>query len=353
MPWSPGLFGGIILGVRVLVTGGTGFIGSHAVAVIARAGHDLRLLVRRPEQVSISLTPLGAEVADLTVGDVLDEGTVSRAVEGCDAVVHAAGIFSLDPRRAEDMRRTNVRATELVLNSAVGGGLDPVVHVSTTVALTRFGGSAPDLPLGDINRPYTQSKIASEQVARRLQEAGAPVVTVYPGAVYGPNDPYRGAQSEQLRWMLLGLFPTFPRGALHVVDVRDVAAVIATVLQQHGGIRRYVVPGHHINGGELYAAVSEAAGRRLPHVILPGPVVVPTVRVIDAVQRRLPQRWHYPADLEGVEIVRRDTRFDDSAARTELGVDPTPFRQSIADTVRWLVESGRVSARRAPRLSAT
>jgi len=194
---------------------------------------------------------------------------------------------------------------------------------------------------------------ANIELSSRLQEAGAPVVTVYPGAVYGPNDPYRGAQSEQLRWMLLGLFPTFPRGALHVVDVRDVAAVIATVLQQHGGIRRYVVPGHHINGGELYAAVSEAAGRRLPHVILPGPVVVPTVRVIDAVQRRLPQRWHYPADLEGVEIVRRDTRFDDSAARTELGVDPTPFRQSIADTVRWLVESGRVSARRAPRLSAT
>jgi dihydroflavonol-4-reductase len=343
----------MIPGVKVLVTGGTGFVGSHAVAAIACGGHDLRLLVRRPEQVTTSLSPLGAEVPDIVVGDVLDQHAVSRAIEGCDAAVHAAGIFSLDPRRAKDMRRTNVRATELVLNSAADRGLDPVVHVSTTVALTRFGGSGPDLPLGDINLPYTQSKIASEKVARGLQEAGAPIVTIYPGAVYGPNDPYRGAQSEQLRWMLLGLFPTFPRGALRVVDVRDVAAVITTVLRQEGGTHRYVVPGHHINGGELYAAVSEAAGRRLPHVILPGPVIGPTVRLIDAVQRRLPQRWHYPADREGVEIVRRDTRFDDSAARNELGVDPIPFRQSIADTVRWLVESGRVPARRAPRLNAT
>jgi len=69
-------------------------------------------------------------------------------------------------------------------------------------------------------------------------------------------------------------------------------------------------------------------------------------------QRRLPQRWHYPADREGVEIVRRDTRFADSAARTEFGIDPRPFRQTIADTVRWLVESGRVPARRGPRLKA-
>jgi dihydroflavonol-4-reductase len=336
--------------MKVLVTGGTGLVGSHAVAAIARGGHELRLLVRRPDQVTVSLAPLGVEVTDIAVGDVLDEDLVSRAIEGCEAVVHAAAVLSMHPRRAEEIRRTNARATELVLGRAVDRGLDPVVHVSTCVALTRYGGSGPDLPLGDIELPYAQSKIASEKVARRLQDAGAPVVTIYPGAVYGPEDPYRGEQSERLRWILAGRFPLWPRGGVHVVDVRDVAAVIAAALSPGRGPRRYIVPGHHMDGDQLYAAVADVTGRRFPHLVVPGRVLDPSTRLIGAVNGWLPERWHYPADREGVEIVRRDTRFDDSAARTELGIEPIPFRESIADTVRWLVQSGRVPPRRAPRL---
>jgi nucleoside-diphosphate-sugar epimerase len=340
----------MLVGMKVLVNGGTGFVGSHAALAIARAGHDVRLLVRRPDRVTASLGPLGLEVTDVVVGDVLDEDVVPQAVEGCEAVVHAAAVFSMDPRRAGEMRRTNARATELVLGRAVDRGLDPVVHVSTTVALTRFAGSGPDLPLGDVELPYAQSKIASEKIARRLQDAGAPVVTIYPGGVWGPGDPYRGDQSERLRWLLLGRFPFWPRGGIHVVDVRDVAAVIAAVLRAGRGPRRYIVPGHHVDGDQVFAAVAELTGRRFPHLILPGPVIGPSARLIDAVNRRLPERWHYPADREAAEIARRDTRFDDSAARTELGIEPTPLREIIADTVRWLVESGRVPARRAPRL---
>lgn len=156
----------MLIDMKVLVTGGNGLVGSHAAAAIARGGHELRLLVRRPEQVTASLGPLGLEVTDVVVGDVLDEHVVSQAVEGCEAVVHAAAVFSLDPRRAEEMRRTNARATELVLGRAVDRGMDPVVHVSTTVALTRYAGSAP-------------------------------VVTIYPGGVWGPGDPYRDNESER------------------------------------------------------------------------------------------------------------------------------------------------------------
>ncbi len=147
----------MLIGMKVLVTGGTGLVGSHAAAAIAHAGHGLRLLVRRPEQVAASLGPLGVEVTDVVVGDVLDDQVVARAVEGCQAVVHAAAVFSLDPRRGEEMRRTNARATELVLGRAVERGLDPVVHVSSTVATTRYAVGGPDLPLGEIVLPYGQS----------------------------------------------------------------------------------------------------------------------------------------------------------------------------------------------------
>ncbi|MPZ60437.1 MAG: NAD-dependent epimerase/dehydratase family protein [Propionibacteriales bacterium] len=337
--------------MKVLITGGTGYVGSHVTAAAVRAGHDVRLLVRRPEQVAASLGPLEVTVSDVVSGDVLDERAVEDAVAGCDAVVHAAAVYSLDPRRVEEMRRTNVHAAELVLGRSVEGGLDPVVHVSTTVALTRYGGSGPDLPLGDIESPYAQSKIASEQVARRLQDEGAPVVCLYPGGVYGPHDPYRGEQSERLRWIVNGAFPLWVKGGLHTTDVRDVAALAVAVLEAGRGPRRYVVPGHHVDGDLLYGTVAEVTGKRFPHLDLPGALLSPSTRLIGAVQGRLPARWRYPADHEGVEIARRDTRFDDSAAREEFGIEPIPFRESVGDTVRWLVSSGRVKRRSLRRVS--
>jgi dihydroflavonol-4-reductase len=219
------------------------------------------------------------------------------------------------------------------------------------LALTRYGGSSAPLPLGDIELPYTQSKIDSERVARELAAAGAPVVTIYPGPVYGPDDPYRGDEGERLRWILLGRFPLWPAGGMHTVDVRDAAATIAATLQPGRGPRRYVVPGHHVDGALLYRTFAEVTGRRFPHLVLPGSVIGPAARLIDAVQQQLPERWHYPADREGTELLRRNTRFDDTAARDEFGIPARPFTDTITDTIRWLVRSGRVPTRYAGRLN--
>ncbi|MGN6577845.1 MAG: SDR family oxidoreductase, partial [Nocardioides sp.] len=243
----------------------------------------------------------------------------------------------------------NERAAELVLTGASEHGLDPVVHVSSTVALMRFGGSTPELPLGDLTTTYSRSKIAGEVVARRLQDAGQPVVIVYPGAVLGPHDPYRGEQSERLRWMARGLFPLYPRGGMHYSDVRDVGRVVRAVLEPGRGPRRYVVPGHHVDTEMLWSTLARLQGRRRPHVSPPTPVVRALAGSMDVVQRRLPGRWHMPTDPEGVDMLERDTRMDDGPARRELGVDPVPFEQSLGDTLQWLVDSGRMSARYAPR----
>lgn len=338
--------------MRVLVTGGTGFVGGHTVAALVGAGHDVRLLVRRPEQVPVTLEPIGTSVSDVVVGDVLDEASVAAALEGMDAVVHAAAVYTADPRRRDEVAGTNVRATRIVLGQAAGAGLDPVVHVSSAAALVRRGGSGPDLPLGDLTTTYGRSKVESEAVARRLQDAGHPVVCVYPGGVLGPDDPYRGDQGEMVRWVLRGLFPMWPRGGLHYVDVRDVAAVIVAVLEPGRGPRRYVVPGHHLTGRELYATLSRVAGRRLPHVDLPARALAPPLRAADRLVARLPARLRYPAESEGVEMIGRDTRLDDSLARSELGIVPRSLEESLRDTARWLVASGRLDPRRAPALGA-
>lgn len=335
--------------MKTLVTGGTGFVGSHIVAALVANGHDVRLLVRRPEQVARTFAPHGTAPTDVVVGDVRDRLAVERALEGCDAVVHAAAIFSFDPRDAAQMAETNHAAAEAVLGAAVEQGCDPVVHISSTVTLTRKGGSGPDLPIGDVDLPYTRSKIDSELLARQLQDDGRPVVTIYPGGVYGPHDPYTGEQTRRLTWVAKGLFPLWFRGGLHCVDARDVAAVVAAVLEPGRGPRRYVVPGHHATAEDVYTAVSRAIGRRRPHVALPELMAATTSRGIDVLQARLPERWRYPADHEATVLGLRDTRFDDSAARRELGIHPRPFEETIRDTIEWLVDAGHLPSRYRPR----
>ena len=337
--------------MRILVTGGTGYVGSHMVLALLRDGHSVKLLVRRPEQVAETFGPHGITFAsdDVVTGDVLDAASVGAALEGCDAVVHAAAIFSLDPRKAQEMLSTNAQATKVVLGAALDRGCDPVVHISSSVALMRHGGSGPDLPLGDIDHAYSKSKVLSEEVAREFQAAGRPVVTVYPGAIYGPYDPYVGSQTERFFWVVKGRFPMWSKGGLLATDVRDSAEVVARVMEPGKGPRRYVVPGIHMRAKDLYSAIAKAIGRRRPYVELPAKLGVLTATVVEKVQTRLPERYRYPADLEGAEMSLRDTRLDDGPARRDLAITPIPFEQSIRDEIEWAVDAGHLPAKYRPR----
>lgn len=334
--------------MKVLVTGGTGFVGSHVAAALVATGHDVRVLVRRPEQVPVTFGPLGGPELDVVTGDVLDRESVHRAVRGCEAVVHAAAVFSFDSHDRERMLTTNEEATRTVLEEALAGGADPVVHVSSTVALTRRDGSGPDLPLGDVERPYAASKVASERVARALQDRGAPVVTVYPGSVLGPHDPYVGENTLLLEWVVRGWLGVFPAGGLHFVDVRDVAAVVVASLEPGREPRRYVVPGHHVRSGDLHRSAARVTGRRRPTLVLPVPAMMPVLRLAEAAGRSLPRRWHTPVGVEGPSISECNTVMHDEPARTELGVEPRPLDATVRDTITWLVDVGRLPERYRP-----
>lgn len=121
--------------MKVLVIGGTGFVGSHTVAEVVRAGHDVKLLVRDPSRIRPALEPLGVGEVESVMGDVTDKDSVERALSDCDAVIHCASVYSLDPRAADSITNTNVTGTDLVIGTAHKNGLDPIVHVSSFVAL--------------------------------------------------------------------------------------------------------------------------------------------------------------------------------------------------------------------------
>jgi dihydroflavonol-4-reductase len=207
-----GSLGTIARAMRILVTDGTGFVGCHTVAALREAGHEVRLLVRKPERLAPALEPVGVDPdrMDAVVGDVTDAALVREAVAGCNAVVHVAGVWSLDPRRAGEIQRVNAPGTENVLSAAAEAGLDPIVHVSSYSALLPRRSERPldgGSPVGAPPGPYAASKAASEAVARGLQDEGAPVAITYPGMVWGPHDPHVGETSRLALQVLAGRLP--------------------------------------------------------------------------------------------------------------------------------------------------
>lgn len=125
--------------MRVLITGGTGFVGGWTAKAIADAGHRVRFLVRNPAGLYSSVERLGVDVSDYVVGDITDADSVREALRGCDAVIHAAAVVATDPRQTAQMLATNSAGAHIVLGGAVELGLDPIIHVSSFTALFHPG----------------------------------------------------------------------------------------------------------------------------------------------------------------------------------------------------------------------
>jgi nucleoside-diphosphate-sugar epimerase len=338
--------------MRVLVTGGTGFVGSHTVAALIEKGHDLRLLVRSPDRIAPALEPLGVQKVDSIVGDITDPEAVERAMDGCEAVLHAAAVYTLDSRAAKRIRETNVRSTDLVLGTAIRLGLDPIVYISTVGALLPPDGEVltPDSPVKAPLGAYVRSKAEAERVARRYQEAGAPIVTIYPAGVWGPHDPHFGESSQLTTEILKGRLPMVPSGGINVVDVRDLAQVHAAAIEAGRGPRRYIASGTYLEIKGIVLGLAEVTGRKLSARTVPASWMLPVGRLADLAQHVVPFRL--PVNFEGIYVIALAARCDDSRTRQELGFAPRDLHETFADTVRWLLEQGHISPTQAGKLAA-
>jgi len=304
----------------IAVTGGTGFLGTHTVSALLRRGERVRLLARDPARV-----PDGV---DVVVGDVTDPEAVASVVDGASAVLHAAGLYSFDSRRREDLWRTNVLGTQVVLDAANV----PVVHVSTVG--TRF--------VSQPREAYLASKVEAERIARRRQAEGAPVTITYPPALLGPADPYLGDQNARLRDLLRGLMPIWPSGGLPLGDVRDSAEQHARILTGELSGPEFFGPATFLSMREFLAAVREVTGRRLPAVFLPARAMFPIGRLADALQRVWP--WHIPAQYGALYVCAVAVAGPAPVAR--------PIAETLHDTVAWLRATGALSGRQAGRVPA-
>jgi len=327
-------------------------VGSHTAAALVRRGHDVRLLVRDAARIERALGPLGVDRAvEAAVGDVTDAQMVERGLDGCDGVVHAAAVFTLDRRRDDEIAATNVRATELVLGAARRLGLDPIVHVSSVSALLPSARPVlgPDEEPGHPTGVYARSKADAERVARAMQADGAPVVITYPGAVWGPNDPTRGDQVRMVvNFLKFGVIPV-TTGGMPVVDARDLGAVHAACFERGRGPRRFMAGGEFVSIARLIEILRTLTGRRLLAVPVPAPAMRALGGLGDIVQRVAPVSL--PLTHEAMVTLTGGVPCDNRRTTDELGVEFRPVAETVGDTLGWLHETGGLTSRQVGRLA--
>lgn len=341
--------------MKVLITGGTGYVGSHTTAAVLNRGHQVRLLVRDPARVAPAVVPLGVDPAriELVTGDVTDPDSVAKATDGADAVIHLASVFSMDSRGFKRMREVNVPGTRLVLEHAKRAGADPIVYASSYAALLPTEKPlTTNSPLGSgpWRPPYFVLQAEAEAIARRMQQEGDPVVIVNLLATLGPHDPHFGDQLTRLRAAVLHRLRLMPIGGFSVNDVRDVSELFARIIEPGLGPRSFIPGGHYVSTKTYLSTVSSVIGRELKSLFPPPQGVLPVCWCVDVVQHVWP--WHIPAEYSAAYMCFCDARIDDSVPVAPLGVAPRPLVDTFVDSVRWLYEQGHITAEQAGPVAA-
>ena len=309
--------------MKVLVTGGTGYLGSALVGGLARAGHEPIVFARRATASTLPGT--------LVDGDVRDAQALSDAVRGADAICHAAALVSAWRPRAADFDETNIGGLEHAIAACRTHGIPRLVYTSSFLALPPADRAAP-LTAND----YQRTKVAALDVARRAAAAGAPIVTLFPGVVYGPGPATEGNLIGRL------LLDHFERRLPGVIGadrpwsfsfVDDVVAAHVAALTRTPAGSEHVIGGANATQMEVFALAVRARGGRLPRRI-PFPVAT-ALAAIDEARTALTGRT--PLLTRGVvEIFRHDWALDGAASRLALGHAETPLEAGIAATLASL-----------------
>ncbi len=335
--------------MKVLVTGGTGFVGSHVSRLLIAAGHDVRLLVRNPDKAINYYSSIDVALPELVVGDITDAASVKAALLGCDAVVHAAAATPIGSDSVAQLFAVNVGGVKNVIGTAVELGLQSIVHVSSITAIFNpdAGKVTADAEPTPSSMPYGQSKVEAEHYVRGLQAAGAPISVVYPGGIIGPEDPGFSDTFKALHHRINNGFRIFDDGGMQHIDVRDLAAFIVSLVGE-GGSGRYLLPGVYCKWTELADIIDEVSGCQLQRIPARGWKLRLVGRVMDLARHFKTIDSPISAETMRYATLWPNIKNTDELARRGL-VLRSP-RDTFRDSLIWMVATGHLQAEQVPTL---
>ena len=326
--------------MKGLVTGGTGFVGSHVVRMLVEQGHSARVLRRA----SSRLDALEGVPFESAIGDILDLDTLRSACEGCDWVFHVAAVadyWRADPKR---MFEANVEGTRRVLQAAHETGVKRVVFTSSAAAVgSRSDGKPSDetvtFNLSPDRFPYAHSKSLAEGVALEAVERGQEVVIVNPVVVMGPGDLNVISGEFVLKIKRLGWLVPVTSGGVAVTDVRDVARWHIAAAERGQVGHRYILGTENVAYPYWFRLIADIVGAPRPRLRVPSallPIIANGIDLLRSLGICL------PVDGNQTRLGAKNIFFDFSKTWNELGTPLIDMRQSVQDTYEWYTVHGYV-----------
>lgn len=323
-----------------LITGGSGFIGSHLVDQWVQKGHTARVL----DLVEPEVARPSVEFAE---GSITDYPCVREAMEGVDVVFHVAAKAGLWARRSQEFLEINDRGAENVFSAARDANVSKIVHTSTESILKcakQSGGVAEtdesvEPKLEDMVGPYCVGKFLAERRALDAARSGAPIVVVNPTIPVGPGDRNKTPPTRMLLGFLNQENGMFLDTTMNYVDVRDVAAGHIAAMERGRPGERYILGGANFDMAAVLEILGRVSGAPMPSKRAPYWLAYGFAALNEQWSNRVTGRPPR-APLTGVRLARSPMRFSNAKARRELGVAFRNLDESLADAVQWFRERG-------------
>lgn len=321
--------------MKVLVTGGTGFIGANLVRLLLKKNFEVRALVRKTS----ALTNLENLDVEICRGDLCDPASLKEACAGVSQVYHVAAAYDFWSRRPQEFFDVNVEGTRNILEAAGTAGVSRIVYTST-VGVLRY----PDDPRhssdetalaspADLHNDYKRSKFEAERIALEYAHKGLPVVVVNPSAPVGPYDVKPTPTGKIIVDFLKGKVPAYVETGLNVVDVEDVAAGHWLAAQKGKAGERYILGNKNMSLKEIYALIASLSGRNPPRWKIPYGVALAASFGSEIAGKILRRRPSIP--LGAVRMAKKYMYFTPAKAIRELGLPQSPVEKAFEKAIGW------------------
>ena len=334
--------------MTTLVTGATGFLGSHVARQLVARGDEVRVLMR-PSSNNRAISDLSLEYV---TGDLRDAASLERAMNGVQRVFHVAADYRLWSKNPQEIYDSNVGGTKNLLAAARKAGVEQLVYTSTvaTIAVDR-----PELPneftdakLGEMIGHYKRSKWMAEQEVLQAAKEGAPAIVAMPTTPVGPWDWKPTPTGKIILDFLNGKMPGYVETGLNFVGVEECAAGHLLVSERGKMGERYLLGAENLTLKELLDALAGITGLRAPGMKIPHGVALGVAYVESAFSRLIGKDPQIP--VEGVKIAKHKMFVDCSRAQRELGFQPGPPAAALERAVRWYQANGYVKAGRVKKM---